>query len=394
MREAVIMKYVDRLNTHSYKWDALEREFGSSDLIAMWVADMDFECADCIKEALHKYVDDPLGYFATPAEYYDAVIKWEKERHGFDVKKEWISVTPGIVPALYWAVKTFVKPGEAVIINTPVYYPFKNAILAGGCKCVESQLVETGTTYVIDYEKFEKDIVENNVKLYILCNPHNPVGRVWKEDELRKLLEICRKHNVLVISDEIHQDIIDPKLGRKKITTATVDGGKYQDMIITMAAVSKTFNIAAVQNSFIIIPNTELKDKFDEFLGNYSLDDVNGFGHVATMAGMQGGKEWLSEVLDVIYGNYRYMRERFDRELPDVKTFDLEGTYLPWVDFGAYVKTRDELEELIQGKCKLAIDYGEWFGGPDYAAFARFNLATKREYIEQACDRIIAELKK
>lgn len=227
----------------------------------------------------------------------------------------------------YWAVKTYVKPGEAVIINTPVYYPFKNAILAGGCKCIESQLVETGRTYTIDYEKFEKDIVENNVKLYILCNPHNPVGRVWTEEELKKLLEICRKHNVIVVSDEIHQDIVDPKLGRKKVTAATVDGGAYQDMIITMAAVSKTFNIAAVQNSFIIIPNPELKDKFESFLSEYSLDDVNGFGHIATMAAMEGGKEWLDEVLDVIYGNYRYMRERFDTELPDVKTFDLEGTY-------------------------------------------------------------------
>lgn len=389
-----MLKYVDRLNTNSYKWDALEREFGSSDLIAMWVADMDFECADCIREALHKYSDDPLGYFATPKSYYETVAKWEKERHGFDIKYRWISVTPGIVPALHWAVRAFVEPGEAVMINAPVYYPFKNAIVNGGCKCVESHLVATGTTYVIDYDKFEKDIVENDVKMYILCNPHNPVGRVWTEDELRKILEICRKYNVLVISDEIHQDIVDPNLGRKKVTTATVDGGKYQDMIITMASVSKTFNIAAVQNSFIIIPNPELKEKFDNFLGTYSLDDVNGFGHVAAQAAMQGGAPWLEEVLDVIYGNYEYMRERFNTELPDVTVYDLEGTYLPWVDFGKYVNTREELEELIQGKCKIAIDYGEWFGGPDYAAFARFNLATKREFVEIACDRIIAELKK
>lgn len=151
-----------------------------------------------LKEALHKLVDDPLGYFATPQEYYETVIKWEKERHGFDVKKEWICITPGIVPALYWAVKTYVKPGEAVIINTPVYYPFKNAILAGGCKCIESQLVETGRTYTIDYEKFEKDIVENNVKLYILCNPHNPVGRVWTEEELKNFLKYAANTMLLL----------------------------------------------------------------------------------------------------------------------------------------------------------------------------------------------------
>lgn len=389
-----MLKYVDRFNTHSYKWDALDREFGSSDLIAMWVADMDFESPECVTDALKEYISHPLGYFATPAAYYDAVIKWEKEQHGYEVKKEWISITPGIVPALYWSTHIFTKPGDAVLINSPVYYPFKSAIEAGGCKPIESQLVETGRTYVIDYEKLEKDIVENDVKMYILCNPHNPVGRVWTEDELKKVLEICRKHNVLVISDEIHQDLVNPNLGRKKVTTATVDGGKYQDMVITMAAVSKTFNLAAGQNSFVIIPNPELKEKFDAFLSEYYLDDVNGFGHIAAMAAMSGGKEWLSEALDVIYGNYQYMRERFDAELPDVKTFDLEGTYLPWVDFGAYVNTREELEELIQGKCKIAIDYGEWFGGTDFAAYARFNLATKREYVEIACDRIIAELKK
>lgn len=387
------MEYVNRLGTHSYKWDSLEREFGDADLLAMWVADMDFPSPKCVVDALTEYIKAPLGYFSTPDSYYDAVIKWEKERHGYEIEKDWICITPGIVPALHWAVRTLTAPGDSVMISTPVYYPFMNAVNnSGGRKLVENELKKCGPHYEYDLERFEKDIVDNNVKLYILCNPHNPVGRVWAREELRSIMEICKKHGVKVISDEIHQDIVDPALGRKKVTTATV--GDYSDMLITMAAASKTFNIAAVQNSFIIIPNKEMRDSFNKFLSEMSLDDVNGFGHIATEAALNYGSDWLTEILDVIYGNYRYLRNRFETECPSVRITDLEGTYLVWMDFSDYCKTQQEVKALLQDKCRLALDYGAWFGGGQHEGYARMNIATSRENIKEACDRIITEVKK
>ncbi|MEG1873649.1 MAG: MalY/PatB family protein, partial [Ruthenibacterium sp.] len=387
------MNYVDRKGTCSFKWDGLKKEFGEADLLAMWVADMDFPSPPCVQEALRSYIETPMGYFSTPDSYYNTVIKWEKEHHGYEIKREWICVTPGIVPALHWAVRTFTKPGDSVMISTPVYYPFMNAIHnSPQRRLVKCELKKTGTYYEMDFEQFEKDIIANEVKLYILCNPHNPVGRVWTAEELRQTLEICKRHHVMVISDEIHQDIINPKLGRKKVTAATV--GDYSDMLITMASASKSFNLAAVQNSFIIIPNDEIRESFDDFLRIMALDDVNGFGHVATQAAFLGGEAWLKEVLALIYDNFAYLKQRFESECPRVKISELEGTYLVWMDFGAFCTTQEDVKELIQHKCKIAMDYGGWFGSEDGKAFARMNIATSRENIKEACDRILAELAK
>lgn len=386
------MEYVDRRGTQCEKWDALPQKFGEDGLLAMWVADMDFPSPACAVEALKQYVSYPLGYFKTPESYYDAVIQWEKQRHGYDVQREWICVTPGIVPALHWAVRTFTQPGDSVMISTPVYYPFMNAVNnSGQRKLVKCDLKKIGTHYEMDYERFENDIVENAVKLYILCNPHNPVGRVWTAEELRQTLDICKRHHVTVISDEIHQDIIDPQLGRKKVTAATV--GDYNDMLITMASASKSFNLAACQNSFIIIPNEEMRKSFSDFLAKMSLDDVNGFGHIATEAVLRHGEAWLDEALDVIYGNYRYLKQRFEAECPKVKITELEGTYLVWMDFAAFCSTQDEVVDLIQHRCKIAMDYGGWFGSTEGNTFARMNIATSRENVKEACDRIINTLK-
>ncbi len=385
------MEYVNRIGTHSYKWDGLKQKFGAEDLLAMWVADMDFPSPPCAVKALHEYVDMPLGYFSTPDSYFDAVIQWERQRHGYEIQKEWICVTPGIVPALHWAVRTLTAPGDSVMVSTPVYYPFMDAVKnSGQRRLVESELKKTGTFYELDMEKFEKDIVENNVKLYILCNPHNPVGRVWTREELAQIVEICKRHQVIILSDEIHQDIVNPALGRRKVTTATV--GDYENGIITMASVSKTFNLAAVQNSFIIIPNLQMRQSFDTFLREMALDDVNGFGFIAAEAAMRGGDRWLEEVLEQIYGNFDYLKQRFAAECPQVKISDLEGTYLAWMDFGAYCKTPQDVKALLQDRCRIAIDYGSWFGGTEHKTFARMNLATSRENVKEACDRILRAL--
>ena len=386
------MEYIDRKNTCCSKWDGLQQQFGEDGLLSMWVADMDFACPDCVVQALENYVRQPLGYFEPPMSYYETVAHWEMEQHGYAVQPEWICVTPGVVPAIHWAVRVFTEPGDSVMISTPVYYPFMNAVNhCGERKLVKNELKKTDTRYEIDFDRFEQDIKEHNVKLYILCNPHNPVGRVWTEEELRQLLEICKRHNVMVISDEIHQDIINPGLGRKKVTAATT--GDYDDILITMAAASKTFNMAAVQNSFIIIPKEEHRKRFQAFLKNMSLDHVNGFGYTATEAALNGGQAWLKDALNVIYGNYDYVKQRFAEECPQVQIAELEGTYLLWLDFSAFFKTQEEIKDFLQGKCKIAMDYGAWFGGEGYDAFARMNLATSRENVKEACNRLIRVLK-
>lgn len=386
------MEYIDRKNTNSVKWDGLKKEFGEDGLLAMWVADMDFPCPDCVTEALKKYAEMPLGYFTPPDSYFEAVANWERERHAYEIKPEWICVTPGVVPALHWAVRVFSNPGDGVMVSTPVYYPFMRAVQhCGERKLVKCDLKRTGQAYEMDYGRMEREIVENHVTLYILCNPHNPIGRVWTEEELKKLLELCRKHGVTVISDEIHQDLINPKSGRKKVTAAAL--GDYGDMVITMAAASKTFNIAAAQNSFVIIPDEEKRKKFRTFMENMSLGQGNTFGYVAAEAALRGGEAWLKDVLDVIYGNYEYVRDRFERECPEVKISGLEGTYLMWMDFSALFATEEEMKEFLQKKCRIAMDYGSWFGGAGYERFARMNIATSRENVETACGRMISELR-
>lgn len=386
------MRYIDRKNTDCVKWDGLKREFGEEDLLAMWVADMDFPCPDCVTEALKKYVGSPLGYFAPPASYFDAVVRWEREHHGYEIEPEWIRVTPGVVPALHWAVRVFSEPGDGVMVSTPVYYPFMRAVEHCGQRVlVKNELKRNGCSYEMDYGRMEEEIVANNVKLYILCNPHNPVGRVWTKEELKKLLDICKKHHVMVISDEIHQDIVNPKLGRKKVTAAAV--GDYDDMLITMAAASKTFNIAAVQNSFVIIPDAENREKFRLFMENMSLGQGNAFGYVATEAALRGGEAWLEDMLETVYGNYEYVKKHFEEECPEVEIADLEGTYLMWMDLGSFFRTEEELKSFIQGTCKIAVDYGSWFGGEGYDLFIRLNLATSRENVEEACRRMLTGLK-
>lgn len=385
------MEYVNRIGTHCSKWDGLVKQFGEDGLLPMWVADMDFASPPCVTQALVDFIQKPLGYFEQPDSYFEAVTCWEKERHSYGIKPEWICVTPGVVPAIYWAINVFTEVDDAVMVSTPVYYPFMNAVNSSGQrKLVKNDLKKTERGYEIDFEKFEKDIADNDVKMYILCNPHNPVGRVWTKEELIQLMEICKRHHVMVISDEIHQDIINPALGRKKVTVATL--GEYDDILITMAAVSKTFNLAAVKNSFIIIPNEKYRKRFVDYLVSLSIKSVNGFGFIATEAAIKGGSDWLEEVLDIIYGNYEYVKKRFAEECPKIKVADLEGTYLLWLDFSAFFSTHEEMKDFMQGKCKIAMDYGSWFGGTEYDAFTRMNLATSRENVQGACDRIISFL--
>lgn len=381
--------YVDRKNSNCNKWDGQTTMFGEEGLLAMWVADMDFQVPQCVKEALTKYVESGVyGYYKIPDAYYQAFINWEKEQHGYEVKKEWIRFSPGVVAGFHWLVQIFTKPKDAVLVNTPVYYPFFKAVKNNDRKLICSDLVNENGVYTLDFEDFEKKIVENSVKLFILCSPHNPVGRVWKEEELKKLFDICKKHQVLVVSDEIHQDLVYGE--NSHIPSLSV--GDYDHMMISLTAPSKTFNIAGAQNSIVVIPDEELRKKWDRYIEGNSVPNGNAFGYVAAQAAYEGGAGWLEGVKRQIYENYKYLKTQLQEKLPEIIVTPLEGTYLCWVDLASYVDP-EEMEEVIQKKCGLAVDYGHWFGGGKFGTCIRINLATSMDNVKIAVDALAENLK-
>ena len=383
-----LVKYVERKNTNCAKWDGLVNTFGEDNLLAMWVADMDFQVPAPVIRSLSDYVNQGVfGYSVTPDSYLQAFIDWEKKYHHYEVNKEWIRFSPGVVAAFNWIVQFMTNPGDAVIVTTPVYYPFLNAVKNNNRKLIMSDLIETNGTYTIDFSDFEKKIVEEKVALFILCSPHNPVGRVWKREELETLLNICKKHNVFVISDEIHHDLT--YADHEHIPSATI--GDYDDVLITLTAPSKTFNLAACQNSIIIIPDEGLRQKWDTFINQIRVTEGNAFGYVAAEAAYKEGRPWFEEVKEIIYGNYLYMKESLESALPNIVVSPLEGTYLAWIDLKNYVKAED-ITDFMQKKCKLAFDYGDWFGGDQFKTHVRMNLATSRENVEIAVKAIVENM--
>lgn len=384
------VSYQDRRNTHSRKWDGCKERFGTDDLLPLWIADMDFAAPKCVREALRNYVDfGVFGYYTPSQEYYDAFINWEKFYHDYQVEQEWIRFAPGVVPAFNWFLHILTKKDDGVIILTPVYYPFQDAIVNNGRQLVDCPLIRTENTYEIDYTDFENKIIAHNVKACIFCSPHNPVGRVWKDWELIKVLDICKKHGVYLLSDEIHQDIIMD--GYTQIPAATL--GDYDDILMTLTAATKTFNLAACQNAILVIPNEDLRKRYDEYLTRLRITGGNPFGYIAVQSAYESGREWLEEVLGIIEANYRYMKSRMEEALPEVWIPELQGTYLMWIDLKKYVGVHN-IESVIQGQCGLAVDYGTWFGGDRYEGCFRINLATKPDNIKLAADRIIQALKR
>lgn len=379
--------FVDRRNTDCGKWDGLKDTYGRDGLQAMWVADMDFKAPECVLNAINDYIKTGVfGYYKPRESYAEAFIDWERKYHGYEVKKEWVCFSPGVVPAINWFLHFMTNEGDAVIVQTPIYYPFMDGVKHNKRKLIMCDLVNTNGVYTIDFDAFEKQIAENDVKVFIMSSPHNPSGRVWTKEELKTMLDICRKHNVFVIADEIHQDIV---FSGTQIPAATV--GDYDDMLVTLTAASKTFNLAALQNSFIVIPNAELRAKYDEFKEGIRLRQGNPFGYVAAEAAYRYGREWFENVKKIIYGNYLYIKDTFAARLPKAVVTPLEATYLMWIDLGAYVSA-ENMHDFIQNKCELAFDYGDWFGGERFGTHVRINLATSREMVEKAAERIIANI--
>ena len=364
-KQTFLGKYLtDRHGTYCSKWDGLKEKFGESDLIGMWIADMEFKTCEAITEALEERVRHGIfGYSYVPEEYYQVLSDWMERRYHFPVKKEWVRFSNGCVTGIVWMIAAFTNLGDACMILTPVYYPFHNVVTNNHRKLVKVELDYEDGYFTMNYEAIEKAIVENQVKLFIQCSPHNPSGRVWTEEELDKVLAICQKHHVLVVSDEIHQDIV---IGEHPfVPAAAVAGGKYRDIVLTLNSASKTFNLATLLHSHIIITNEELRKTYDAFACGMNRTEVSIMGMLATMAGYEKGEA-----------------------LPGVTVCCLEGSYLVLVDLRALVKP-ENVEEFVQSQCHLGVDYGEWFG-ENYKGFIRLNLATDPALVKKAVKNIIS----
>lgn len=384
------IRYVDRKNTDCKKWDGQTDMFGEEGLHAMWVADMDFRVPQCVVDALQKYVSDGVfGYYKIPEAYGASYISWEKKRHGLQIEREWIRFSPGVVAGLNWLIQILSEPGDAVIVNTPVYYPFLDAVRNNGRQLVCSDLLEQAGAYQIDYEDFEQKLREYPVKIFVLCSPHNPVGRVWKKEELEQVFELCKKYDVFIISDEIHHDLILE--GYQHCPSLTISG--YEDRMAVLTAPSKTFNLAGLQNSMVLLPDENVREKWDAYTLANRVQNGNSFGYIAARAAYEGGEEWLNSVLKQVKNNYEYLRDMLAVNLPETILSPLEGTYLCWINLAAYLMP-DQMKEILQKKCRLAVDYGEWFGGERYKSWIRMNLATSLENVDIGGKSLIETLRR
>lgn len=378
-------KIIDRHGTNCLKFDFAKERGKNGDELSLWVADMDFQVAKPITDALQVQVNHGIyGYTEVKSDYFEIVKNWFKDNFDWEIKKGSLVKTPGVVYAIAMAVKAFTKEGEAVIIQQPVYYPFSEMIIANNRKLVNSPLVLKDGRYEIDFEDFEKKIVENNVKLFILCSPHNPVGRVWSVEELKRIGDICIKHDVVIFSDEIHADFVyEPN---KHHVFASL-GESYAANSVIATAPSKSFNIAGLQVSNIFIGNKKLRDAFRNEIVKSGYSQLNTMGLVAARAAYESGKEWLDEVRAYIKDNLIFFRDYLKENIGELSLIEPEGTYLVWVDFRKLGLSEKQREDLIVNKAKLWIDSGAMFG-VDGEGFERFNIACPRSYLKKALDSL------
>ena len=373
-------QYVNRYGTRSIKFD-FAKEYGKpEDLIPMWVADMDFKTSSYVVDALKETMDFGVyGYSDGGKAYFEAVKGWMKKRHNWDVEESWLIKTPGIVFAIALAIRAFTNEGDGVLIQTPVYYPFSATIKQNNRKVVRNSLVLNGDHYEIDFEDFERKIVDNKIKLFVLCSPHNPVGRVWSEDELRKIGEICLKHNVIVVSDEIHFDFVFE--GKHRVF-ASVDE-RFLPISIICTSPSKTFNLAGLQVSNIFIANPELRDKFTKLFYSTGYCELSLPALVACETAYEKGEEWLAGALSYIKSNTEFLKEYLKENIPAIKPVKQEGLYLIWLDFRGLGLSDAEINKKILEEAKIWFDEGTMFG-TEGSGFQRINVACPRSTLEKA----------
>ena len=369
-----------RRGTLSYKWDS-----APEGVLPMWVADMDFKTAPAIIEALRKRVDNGIfGYTRVPDEYYEAVTSWFSRKHGWSIDRDMMIYTSGVVPAISAIIKALAKPGENVIVQTPVYNCFFSSIRNNGCVILESPLVRKGDTYDIDFERLEQDASDPDTSLMLLCNPHNPAGRVWSKDELLRIAEICARHGVTVISDEIHCEFVFDGLHYTPFATVADTAGCKT---VVCVSPSKAFNIAGLQIANIIAPDEETRARIDKAININEVCDVNPFGVIATIAAYNDGEEWLAQLLDYIKGNYEYMKDFCEKHLPEFPIAKLEATYLVWMDCTALGLKSEALEEKLIEDVSLWLNAGTMYGAHDGEGYMRWNIACPRSVLEEGLER-------
>ncbi|MCI8513608.1 MAG: pyridoxal phosphate-dependent aminotransferase [Lachnospiraceae bacterium] len=379
-------KAVDRLGTFSMKLDCLPKN-APKDALSLWVADMDFPCAEPVIRALHERVDRLIfGYTIYDSEACkQAVIGWFKRRYDYEIAPEELFYSPGIVPAIGFLLNMLSEEDDGIVIQRPVYYPFTNKILGNGRKVVNNALIYEGGTYRMDYEDLEAKLADPANKGLILCSPHNPVGRVWKEEELNRVVDLCKKYGKWIISDEIHCDLTRAGVAHIPLLKLRPD---YKDRIVQCSAPSKTFNLAGMQMSNVIIPNPEYRAAWrHETSDKFSIELPTTLGLTAMMAAYNEGEEWLEQVKAYIDGNFRFARDFIGREMPKAKVVEAEGTYLLWVDLNAYCPDAEDLENLMCGRAKVALDEGYIFG-EEGVGFERLNLACTRATLTECLMRM------
>lgn len=380
-------KITNRRGTNSYKWDSEE----VADALPMWVADMDFEVAPCVTEALHSRVDHGIfGYTQVPESYYEAIISWFRRRHGWTIDRRWIQYTSGVVPAMSCTIKALCMPGEKVLVQTPVYNCFFSSIKNNGCEVLENELLREGDTYKIDFDDLERKCADEKTTLFVLCNPHNPAGRVWTKQELACINDICMRHHVRVVSDEIHGEIVMP--GYTYVPYASVSAECLQNSI-TLTSPTKGFNMAGLQIANIICSDAETRRRIDRAININEVCDVNPFGPIALQAAYNDGEAWLDEMNSYVWGNYQQLKAYFAEQLPMLNVVKMEGTYLAWVDISALQTDADSLTELLLHKGKVLVNSGTMYGEKAGKDYIRINLACPRARLMDGLERIVRCIK-
>lgn len=376
---------IDRKNTNSLKFDGASLRGMPEDTLPLWVADMDFRAPECVLRALQKCVDHGIfGYSEVKEDYAETLAGWFDSRFGWRPESEWLVKTPGVVYALAMAVRAFTGPGDAVLIQPPVYYPFYSVVRENGRVLVENELIYSDGRYSIDFDDFERKISDSRTRMFILCSPHNPVGRVWTQDELRTMGSICRRHGVFVLSDEIHCDFVLPGHRHNVFLQANPD---MAENCLICTAPSKTFNIAGLQISNIWIPGKDARGRFRHEMNSSGYSQLNSMGLAACRAAYAEGGPWLEQCSAYMRGNLDYLRDFLRERIPAVKLVEPEGTYFAWLDFSALNLTRKELNDLIIKRARLWLDAGHIFGDRS-EQFQRVVLACPRSTLTQALEQL------
>lgn len=377
---------INRRGTNSVKWDS-----AADGVLPLWVADMDFATAPCVQEAVQRRAQHPVfGYVRVPDSYYEAVIRWFERRHQFTMQRDWIIYTSGVVPAISAIIQALTRPGDKVLVQTPVYNCFFSSIRNSGCQLADSPLVLHENRYEIDFEDFERKAQDPAVRLFLLCNPHNPAGRAWTQSELQRLADICLRHDVFIVSDEIHNELTLPG---HKYTCLGALGEPYVRNAAILTSPSKSFNIAGLQIANITIADQDIRQRVDKQININEVCDVNPFGVEALQAAYSAeGEQWLEELLAYIQGNYNFLRDFFQRELPQLAVIDMEATYLPWVDCWPLGKASKQMEKELLGGQQVWFNAGDMYQ-PGNSTFLRINIACPRSILEEALQRFAKYVK-